>query len=75
MVEIKANEARQKLQERAQGYLSGIKESFDGVQVDQVVSIDDPVAAITSEASKDFLKTLVAMSTHGRTGMGRPHRR
>ncbi len=71
MVEIKANEARQKLQERAQGYLSGIKESFDGVQVDQVVSIDDPVAAITSEASKDFLKTLVAMSTHGRTGMGR----
>ena len=71
IVEIKADEARQKLRERAQGYLSGIEESFDGVQVDQVVSIDNPVAAITSEASKDFLKTLVAMSTHGRTGIGR----
>ena len=71
MVEIKANEAREKLRERAAGYLSGIQESFDGVEVDQVVSIDDPVAAITSESSKDFLKTLVAMSTHGRTGIGR----
>jgi nucleotide-binding universal stress UspA family protein len=71
MVEMKANEARQMLRDRAQGYLSGIEESFDGVQVDQVVSLDDPVAAITSESSKDFLKTLVAMSTHGRTGIGR----
>jgi nucleotide-binding universal stress UspA family protein len=71
MVEVIANEARQKLRDRAQGYLSGIEESFDGVQVDQVVSLDDPVAAITSESSKDFLKTLVAMSTHGRTGIGR----
>jgi nucleotide-binding universal stress UspA family protein len=71
MVEVIANEARQKLRDRAQGYLSGIEESFDGVEVDQVVSLDDPVAAITSESSKDFLKTLVAMSTHGRTGIGR----
>lgn len=71
MVEIKANEAREKLRERAQGYLSGIKDGFEEVQVDQVVSLEDPVAAITSESSKDFLKTLVAMSTHGRTGIGR----
>jgi nucleotide-binding universal stress UspA family protein len=71
MVEVIANEARQKLRDHAQGYLSGIEESFDGVEVDQVVSLDDPVAAITSESSKDFLKTLVAMSTHGRTGIGR----
>ena len=71
MVEIKANEAREKLQDRARTYLSGIQDSFDAVQVDQVVSLDDPVAAITSESNKDFLNTLVAMSTHGRTGIGR----
>ena len=71
IVEIKANEARERLRERASGYLSGIQDSFDEVQVDQVVSLEDPVAAITSESSKDFLKTLVAMSTHGRTGIGR----
>lgn len=71
MIEIKANEAREKLRERAHGYLSGIEDSFDGVQVGQVVSLEDPVAAITNESSKDFLNTLVAMSTHGRTGIGR----
>ena len=71
MVEIKANEAREKLKDRARGYLSGIGESFDDVQVDPVVSLDDPVAAITGESNKDFVNTLVAMSTHGRTGIGR----
>ena len=71
MVEIKAKEARDKLRERAEGYLSGIQETIEGIEVDQVVSLEDPVAAITSESSKDFLKTLVAMSTHGRTGIGR----
>ena len=71
MVEIKANEARERLRERSEGYLSGLQGSIDGVQISQVVSFDDPTAAITSEASKDFLTTLVAMSTHGRTGIGR----
>ncbi len=71
MVEIKANEAREKLRTRAANYLSNLQEGFDGVGVDQLVSFDEPVAAITGESSKDFLKTLVAMSTHGRTGIGR----
>ncbi len=71
MVEIKANEARERLRERAQGYLSNLGESIEDVEVDQVISFEDPVSAITTESSKDFLKTLVAMSTHGRTGIGR----
>jgi len=71
MVEIKANEARERLRERAQSYLANLQLSIEDVQVDQVISFEDPVSAITTESSKDFLKTLVAMSTHGRTGIGR----
>lgn len=71
MVEIKANEAREKLRERASSYLSSLQEGMEGIESDQIISFEDPVSAITSESSKDFLKTLVAMSTHGRTGIGR----
>ena len=75
MVEIKAKEARDKLRERAEGYLSGIQETIEGIQVDQVVSLEDPVAAITSESSKDFLKT-PGRHVHPRTHGDRPpHRR
>ena len=62
---------RERLRERAQGYLSNLGESIEDVEVDHVISFEDPVSAITTESSKDFLKTLVAMSTHGRTGIGR----
>ncbi len=71
MIEVMANEARDRMRDRAEGYLSNLGSGLDSDKVDNLVSFEDPIAAITNEASKDFLKTLVAMSTHGRTGIGR----
>lgn len=56
----------------AQAYLDGMAETIrsDGVAVETVVKDGDPADCILEEADKDA-GTLIAMTTHGRTGVGR----
>ena len=71
MAEIKANEARARIRTRAEAYLSGVVDSLDDIQAGHSTTFEDPVAMIFNATSGDFLNTLVAMSTHGRTGISR----
>ena len=56
----------------AQAYLDRMAETIrsDGVTVETVVKDGDPADCILEEADKDA-GTLIAMTTHGRTGVGR----
>ena len=66
MSEIKAAEIKEKARQAAEEYLNGIQETMETTEVDQVITPDQPEAAISSESSPD---SLITMSTHGRSGL------
>ena len=61
-----------KINQDAEAYLAEMAASIrsDGVAVETVVKDGDPADCILEEADKDA-GTLIAMSTHGRSGVGR----
>ena len=67
----KASEIEERAISQAEEYLKRLATTLPGVVVNQVVAIKDPEAAIAEEAECSKEPTLIAMSTHGRSGIGR----
>lgn len=65
-----ADEEAERQQHTAEAYLREVAYRLAGLPVDHVVRFGNPVEEILEEA-REFGADLIAMATHGRTGMAR----
>ena len=71
MTAAKAEEALVLARRRVEEYLAKLAETMAGIEVRQVVATGCPGKAIAAEADSSDGINLIAMSTHGRSGIGR----
>jgi nucleotide-binding universal stress UspA family protein len=60
-----------KSRRKEQDYLDGLEQRLQGVEVSRSLKSGRPESVIVAEAKRQGKSTLIAMSTHGRSGIGR----
>ncbi len=71
MIKTKAAESKRKSRRDAEEYLSSIETTLAPVEVEKIITNDKPGEAIAAAAADRGEGALIAMSTHGRSGIGR----
>lgn len=71
MSEAKAEETRKLARRTGEEYLAGLEKTMGAVEVERIIGAGQPDKVIVDESDRDSATNLIAMSTHGRSGIGR----
>lgn len=67
----KADEIKELARRKADQYLAGLEETMGTIRVNHIIGTGQADKVISDESSRDSETNLIAMSTHGRSGIGR----
>jgi len=71
MSEAKAEETKELARRTGEKYLAGLEKTIGAVEVERIIGAGQPDKVIVEESGRDGATNLIAMSTHGRSGIGR----
>lgn len=71
MSEAKAEETRKLARRTGEEYLARLEKTMGAVEVERIIGAGQPDKVIVDESGRDSATNLIAMSTHGRSGIGR----
>ena len=71
MSEAKAEETRELARRTGEEYLARLEKTMGAIEVERIIGAGQPDKVIVEESGRDSATNLIAMSTHGRSGIGR----